>query len=356
MHFEQPDRLPLWDLEGFTEQAIRLWCQQGFPLGMTPQHYFEFDHRLLADSIRLDVDPIPNFMPRKIAEDEEWVTSVDRYGFKVRTLKRQAVSPTVYYYVGGLVESWDDWERLKHRYDPRDPRRYPKSWGEDFVAYSQTASHPFGLFLYWGPGRASKNGYTLGLEEFLVALHDKPDLIRDMFSFWGDFLIELLREMVEKARIDYVFLSDDGLAFKHKALVSPEAYRRFWLPHQRKVTDFLRSHGVNLIGFYGSGDYTTLMPVLLDAGFNLFAPLECAAGMDAVQLRKEYGRDVVLVGNLSREAFMVGPEAIEEEFYTKVPYLFDRGGYIPALDDMVLPDIPFAHYMHYVELVNRFSG
>jgi len=75
-----------------------------------------------------------------------------------------------------------------------------------------------------------------------------------------------------------------------------------------------------------------------------------------VQLRKEYGRDVVLIGNLSREAFMVGPEAIEEEFHTKVPYLFERGGYIPALDDMVLPDIPFANYGHYVELVNRFSG
>lgn len=240
MHFAQPDRLPLWDLEGFAEQAIRLWCQQGFPLGTTPQLYFPFDHRLLADSVRLDVDPIPNFMPRKVAEDGEWVTTIDRYGFKVKTLKLQAVSPRAYYYVGGLVKSWSDWEMLKRRYDPRDPRRYPKSWSEDFVAHSRTTDGPFGLFLYWGPGRASKNGYTLGWEEFLVALYDQPDLIHAMFSFWGEFLIELLREMMERAQIDYVFLSDDGVAFKHKALVSPETYRRFWLPYQTKVTDFLR--------------------------------------------------------------------------------------------------------------------
>jgi len=356
MQFQGPDRLPLWDLEGFSEQAVRLWCQRGFPLGATPESYFPFDHRLLSGSVRLDEDPLPNFVPRKVDEDAEWVTSIDRYGFRVKTLKRQSVSPTVYYYVGGLVESEEDWEQLKGRYNPTDSRRYPKSWGDEFIVYSQSAAHPFGLFQYWGPGRASKNGYTLGLEEFLLALYDKPALVESMFSFWADFLIKLLREMVTKAKLDYVFISDDGLGFKGRALISPAAYRRFWLPHHRKVNDFLRAHGVRYIGFYSSGNFEMLIPAMLEAGYNMFAPLECAAGMDAMKLRKEYGREVLLLGNLSREAFQRGPEAIEEEFYAKVPWLMEKGGCIPALDDLVMPDIPFAHYSHYVELVNRFSG
>jgi hypothetical protein len=87
----------------------------------------------------------------------------------------------------------------------------------------------------------------------------------------------------------------------------------------------------------------------------MFAPLECAAGMDAVALRRQYGHDALLLGNLSRAAFQSGPRAIEEEFYAKVPYLMEQGGYIPALDDLVMPDIPFAHYAHYVKLVSGFG-
>jgi len=365
--FEMPNRIPLWDLEGFSEQAIRLWCRQGFPLGATPgayfpfDHrlsgaYFPFDHRLLSDSIRLDEDPLPNFVPRKLEESEEWVTLVDRYGFTVKRLKHQLVSPTVYYYVGGLVEGEEDWERLKARYDPTDVRRYPKSWSEEFVAYSRSVSHPLGLFQYWGPGRACKNGYTMGLKQFLLALHDRPKLVESMFSFWADFLIELLREMVTKASLDYVFFSDDGLGFKGKSLVSPASYRHFWMPHHRRVNEFLRAQGVRCVGFYSSGNFEALIPAMLEAGYNAFAPLECAAGMDARRLRREYGRDVLLLGNLSREAFQRGPDAIEGEFYAKVPWLVEQGGYVPALDDLVMPDIPFGHYSHYVELVNRFTG
>ncbi|NPV08941.1 MAG: hypothetical protein HPY83_13390 [Anaerolineae bacterium] len=356
MHFQQPDRLPFWDLEGFSEQAVRLWCQQGFPLGATPDSYFGFDHRLLSGSVRLDEDPIPNFVPRKVAEDEEWVTTVDRYGFTVRTLKRQSVSPVVYYYVGGLVKDEADWAALSRRYDGRDLRRYPKTWGEDLIAHSRSTSGLYGLFQYWGPGRASKNGYTMGLEEFLVALHDRPALVEAMFSFWADFLIDLLREMVSLARVDYVFVSDDGLGYKDKSLISPAMYRRFWMPHHRKVNDFLRASGVDCIGFYSSGNVEALIPSMLEAGYNTFAPLECAAGMDAVRLRREFGSDILLLGNLSREAFQRGPEAIEEEFYAKVPWLVEQGGFIPALDDLVMPDIPFAHYAHFVELVRSFGG
>ncbi|MGQ9555452.1 MAG: hypothetical protein ACUVWR_15225, partial [Anaerolineae bacterium] len=39
MHFQSPDRVPLWDLEGFTEEAIRRWCCQGFPPGRDLYEY-----------------------------------------------------------------------------------------------------------------------------------------------------------------------------------------------------------------------------------------------------------------------------------------------------------------------------
>jgi uroporphyrinogen decarboxylase len=161
--------------------------------------------------------------------------------------------------------------------------------------------------------------------------------------------------VVEKVRVDYVVLNEDGLAYKNGPLVSPAMYKRFWQPHVKRVLEFLRSRGVEIFSFYTSGNIEPLLPVLLDTGFNLFGPLEVASGMDAVKLRKQYGREVLLYGNISRQALMDGPESVEHEVMSKVPWLMEQGGYIPAVDDMILPDISFQSFMRYVELIRSLQ-
>ena len=94
-----------------------------------------------------------------------------------------------------------------------------------------------------------------------------------------------------------------------------------------------------------------MMRSLLDTGINLITPVECAAGMDAVALRREYGRDLLMVGNISREAVMHGRDAIRREVERKVPFLMHEGGYIPAFDDMIMPDMTLANVTYCAELI-----
>jgi hypothetical protein len=51
---------------------------------------------------------------------------------------------------------------------------------------------------------------------------------------------------------------------------------------------------------------------------------------------------------------MSGKQAVEREFNAKVPPLVEGGGYIPSVDDMILPDISFESYSHYIKLVREF--
>lgn len=349
MHFEKSDFVPLYNIEGITEQAVRQWCKkESFPIGMRAEDYFNFDR---DEVIALDEGPIPSFIPRTIEENGKWRTTIDRYGFKVRSSKDSIISPTTYYYLEGSVRNRDEWENMKKRYNPHDIRRYPKYWGKEFFEYCQDADHPIKLWIHWGPGRAIKNGYMMGLKRFLESLSSKSDLFHDMFSFWADFIIELIKEVVQRGKIDYAFIVEDGLGYKNSSIISPQTYREFWFPSVKKVIDFLKSHGIDIVGFYSSGNIKPLMPVMLEAGFNLFAPLEYAAGMDAVELRKEYGKKVLLMGNISREALMKDKEAIRRDVLGKVPYLIRQGGYIPSLDDMVLPDISLENYTYYINLI-----
>jgi uroporphyrinogen decarboxylase len=139
-------------------------------------------------------------------------------------------------------------------------------------------------------------------------------------STYAEFAIGVLEE-VAKARIDYVRFMEDGLAYRHGTIISPQIYEEFWYPYQKKVIDFLRDRRVDFIVHYTSGNIEALMPLMLKAGFNTFAPLEVAAGMDAIKLREKYGNRVLMMGNVSRQALMDGPKAVEKEFYRKVPYL-----------------------------------
>lgn len=61
-----------------------------------------------------------------------------------------------------------------------------------------------------------------------------------------------------------------------------------------------------------------------------------------------------MIGNISRQSLMDGPEAVEREFRLKVPPLMEGGGYIPAVDDMIMPDMPYASYARYAELVREY--
>jgi len=352
MSFEAPDAVPLWDIEGLAEGAVRQWIVDGdVPIGVGRADIVRFDPRTL---VKLDTDPLPAFVTRGIEQDDQWRTWVDSYGFTVRTSKTQSVGPTHYYYLAGSVHSRGDWERMTRRFDPADPRRRPRDWSGELFAHYNASPGPVGLRIDWGPGRGIKNGYMMGMNAFLDALTSDPRLLAEMFEFWADFVIETARDWLANVRFDFAYFNEDGMGFRNSTLVSPETFQRIWAGPLRKVTDVLRAHGVGVVGYHTSGNIRPLIPALLEVGVNMHQPLECAAGIDARALRREYGRDLLLIGNISRQALMDGPDAVEAEFDAKVPVLMESGGYIPAIDDIVMPDMPYASVQRYVELVRRF--
>ena len=54
---------------------------------------------------------------------------------------------------------------------------------------------------------------------------------------------------------------------------------------------------------------------------------------------------------------MDGPEAVEQVFYGKAPPLMEEGGYVPTVDDAIMPDISLESYKHFIDqaLTFRFS-
>lgn len=175
-----------------------------------------------------------------------------------------------------------------------------------------------------------------------------------MIEYLEYFIIETIKKAVEEIKFDFAHFWED-MACNAGPLVSPKIFKEFMMPHYKNVTEFLRKHGIDIITVDSDGNIEKLIPLWLESGVNGFLPLEVAAGMDAVALRKEYGKDVILIGNIDKGALARGKEPIRQEVMSKVPYLLSQGGYFPVIDHGVPPDVSFENYTYYLRLLREIS-
>ncbi len=78
--------------------------------------------------------------------------------------------------------------------------------------------------------------------------------------------------------------------------------------------------------------------------------------MDYRNLRKEFGRDLRLIGGLDLDVLHYGKDAIRRELLEKVPPLIADGGYIPLADGRVRKDVPFENYHFYRQLLEEVTS
>ena len=195
----------------------------------------------------------------------------------------------------------------------------------------------------------------MGLERLLYAFYDDPNLIEDMMDTILNLELEVIKRTVKDIKADWVLLWED-MAYKTGPLISPAMFRKFMMPRYRQLTDLLHRNGIDIIFVDSDGNLNKLIPLWLECGINGFWPLEVAAGMDAVALRKEYGKDIILAGNMDKREFLKGTEAIREEVMSKLPFLLETGGYFPSLDHLVPPDITLENYQYFINVMREVAG
>ena len=102
------------------------------------------------------------------------------------------------------------------------------------------------------------------------------------------------------------------------------------------------------------GNIEALIPLWIEGSVRGFYPLELAAGMDAGRLREQYGREIVMWGNVDKRALAQGQAAIDAEIARLAP-VAALGGFIPLVDHGVPDDVAYENYLYYLEQRKRIS-
>ena len=336
LNFERPERICQFEW-GYWRETIERWSGEGMPGSMPwdalPITYY---HRPPVKS-RI----FPPFEERILSETPSSRIVRDGWGIVKEEAKGATAVPR---YIRHPVANMHDFEALKERLDPTDPRRFPPDW----TLQSRQLDESNGILLL-GDCEISFFGWhrdLMGVENLLLAFYDQPELIHAISRHHIYFIETLYARIMRDVRADFVFIWED-MSFKNGPLISPALVREFMLPYYRQLIDFFRQHGNYRFLLDSDGDVTQLIPLFVEAGIDGLLPFEVAAGMDIRRVREEYPR-LIVCGGLDKREIAKGRRAIDRELESKLPFMFERGGYLPSMDHHVPPEVSYEDFAYYI--------
>jgi hypothetical protein len=355
MRYEQRDRVPICDF-GFWDETIDEWHQQGLPplvdgqdRGAQASAYFGMD--TWSGGPGINVGLCPGFESKVIEDrgDHEVVQQSDG----VRVLQRKRMS-SIPQHEGHLLVDRASWEQhYKPRLDPNHPDRYP-DWNKVSTVWHDPA-YPTPRTVAGG----SLYGWIrnwMGMENVSYLTHDDPKLFAEMVETIADCILGCHRIAFEHgARFDACSMWED-MCYNAGPLLGPDLFKQVLVPQYQRITAQLREHGCAIIYLDSDGDIAQLIEHWLGAGVNCLFPIEVGTwGTDAVALRKQYGKDLLMMGGFNKHILARTEAEIQAEVHRLAP-LVDEGGFIPFCDHRVPPDVPLSNYLFYLQTIRTVWG
>ena len=206
-----------------------------------------------------------------------------------------------------------------------------------------------GLFLSMGVQAWSR------FLELMFLLGEKPGIVSKAMEIQGEFAAELAERLLAKIDIDAAIFSEP-IGGNEGPLISPRMYADVVLKSYQPLLKVLNRHGVETIIFRTFANARALIPAILKYGFNCLWACEVnIKAMDYRELRREFGKDLRLIGGIDLDALRHDKKAIDHELYEKVPPLLDEGGYVPLADGRIREDVSFENYVYYRKLLRKLT-
>ena len=308
------DRPPYFE-EGIRDEVLQAWRGQG--------------HSPLSELAALPpADPRielqPDVFPRPLFKDHEW--PLDAQGLK----------------------------RLSRRLDPQDPERYDQDWNQQ-IEGSRRPESTVMLRAHRGFFQAMGVFSWQRFDQLMKLMIWEPGFVREYLALVGDFAASLAQRVLSEVKIDAAVFSEP-IGGSYDALISPNMYKELILPGYEPLMRVLKSHGVEHIILRTYANARVLVPEMLNFGFNCLWACEVnLQDMDYLELKREFGADLKLIGGLDLDALMGSKQSIQKELSSKLPPLLELGGYIPLADGRVRQNVPFENYLYYRKLLAELS-
>jgi hypothetical protein len=358
LRHQEPDRVPVSDFfwGGFTKRWRR---ELGLPDDANPYYHYDLDW----------IVTVPNMDP--------WIRPFE-------TLKEDAGEVVVKTGFGAIMHkhfdfpmpemrAWemDTFEKLEQAKfdDPRDRRRFFAGGdnqiagvGDGFErnspAWIDTVKSLRPDLPVFGSMIEVSECLTrlIGQQNAMLWMGEYPERMGAVINRIGAFYLEMARAEMEagKGLLDGFVIWGD-VAYKKGMFFSPRYWREYFKPWVAQIAAHAHAKGLPVI-YHGCGNVKSIFEDYIEMGIDAYNPLEVKAGMDCVELRRQYGHRIGFCGNSDMQVWESGDrDAIRREVLRKLNAA-KGGGYIFQSDHSVSSAVSGQTYDYIVKLVREFGN
>lgn len=272
-------------------------------------------------------------------------------------------------YINGFPENYDTldeemgrilWSRYVH--SPWDHTQDPDFWKTLREKTLQLrASTDKALMIVCGCNLFEWGTFLRRMDNFLMDLLCEPDQVARMLDQLLERHLATLAKVCDSVGdiVDIIRFGDD-LGMTSGPFMDVDTYRSLFKPRHKQLCDYVKTHSQMHTFIHSCGSISSLMPDLIEAGIEIFNPVQTnARQMEPEFLKKEFGQDctfwgggVETVGTLNNGT----SEQVREQVLERLEIMSAGGGFVFNTVHNILPDVPPQNILAMFDAVKEFNG
>jgi uroporphyrinogen decarboxylase len=289
------------------------------------------NHRLGYDAFRIRT-PIPFSSSKAITDDTADLSRGQRAWQDEHT---------------GPIQTMEDFDRYPW------PRQADIDY-EQAEALIRELPDGMGLIGYFS-GVFEWTSWMMGLEPFMVALYEQPELVEAISDRVGQIIYDALVPYTQMERVVALWVGDD-MGFKTSTLVSPTHLQDYVLPWHRKFADLAHRSGRPYL-LHSCGNLTAIMEdlandVQIDAKHSyedVIEPVE--------DFHMKWRHKIAAIGGVDVDVLSRGSEDdVRHRTMGILNACAADGAYAAGSGNSITNYIPVDNYLAMIEAVNEFNG
>lgn len=171
------------------------------------------------------------------------------------------------------------------------------------------------------------------ISEWYMTTAARPDYVHRIFEKQCEYAIKNLETLMDMFgdRVQAVVTTGTDFGTQNGLFISQASYRHLFKPYHRRLNDLIHQKSKWKTFIHSCGAVRGLIPDFIEAGFDILNPVQCsAAGMDALELKKNYGRDITFWGGCvnTQHTMYESPDAVYREVRERIEIFNQDGGYV----------------------------
>lgn len=172
-------------------------------------------------------------------------------------------------------------------------------------------------------------------------------------EFW-DSLLDEIGDVIDIAG------EGDDYGTQQSQLIDPDQFREYYKPHFARVLGFIKEKAPNVkLLFHSCGNVRPIIPDLIEIGVDLLNPVHITAtGMEPVQLKKDFGKDIVFWGGGVDTQHVLPngtPQQVKDDVKRNIEALAPGGGFVFATVHNIQGEVPPQNILSMIEALREIG-